>query len=101
MSHQHHLAAPCGQLQRVEITAGEPLVELDRDAELGARELGIAPEGCWYVGDSTWDMEAAAAAGMLPIAVVAGAAVAREELIASGARAVLETLDELIGLLPA
>ncbi len=64
-----------------------------------AEELRVDPEDCWYVGDSTWDMEAAAAAGMLPIAVVAGAAVPREQLVASGARAVLETLDELIGLL--
>jgi phosphoglycolate phosphatase-like HAD superfamily hydrolase len=45
-------------------------------------------------------MEAAAAAGMLPIAVLAGAAVSRDELVAAGARAVIETLDELIGLLP-
>ena len=65
-----------------------------------AEELHVDPAVCWYVGDSTWDMEAAAAAGMLPIAVMAGAAVTREELSASGARAVLETLDELIGLLP-
>jgi HAD superfamily hydrolase (TIGR01509 family) len=66
-----------------------------------AEELDVDPRRCWYVGDSTWDMEAASAAGMLPIAVTAGAAVAREELIAAGAQAVLETLDELIGLLPA
>ena len=65
-----------------------------------AEELGVPPGDCWYVGDSTWDMEAAAAAGMLPIAVLAGAAVSRDELVAAGARAVVETLDELIGLLP-
>jgi HAD superfamily hydrolase (TIGR01509 family) len=65
-----------------------------------AEELRVPPGDCWYVGDSTWDMEAAAAAGMLPIAVLAGAAVSRDELVAAGARAVIETLDELIGLLP-
>ncbi len=65
-----------------------------------AQELRVEAQDCWYVGDSTWDMEAAAAAGMLPIAVLAGAAVARDALAAAGARAVLSSLDELIGLLP-
>lgn len=68
---------------------------------LAARELDVDPAGCWYVGDSTWDMESATAAGMLPIAVMAGAAVDREVLVAAGARAVLETLDELTDRLPA
>jgi phosphoglycolate phosphatase-like HAD superfamily hydrolase len=62
---------------------------------LAARELGVDPAAAWYVGDSTWDMRAAAAAGMVPIAVLAGAAVAAEELRDAGARVVLETLDEL------
>jgi phosphoglycolate phosphatase len=62
---------------------------------LAARELGVEPTAAWYVGDSTWDMRAAAAAGMVPIAVLAGAAVAAEELRDAGARVVLETLDEL------
>ncbi len=68
---------------------------------LAARELGVDPAGCWYVGDATWDMEAAVAAGMLPIAVLAGAAVEREALVAAGARVVLDTLDELTTRLPA
>lgn len=68
---------------------------------LAARQLGVEPAGCWYVGDATWDMEAAVAAGMVPIAVLAGAAVEREALVASGAQAVLETLDQLTDRLPA
>ncbi|MEO8245490.1 MAG: HAD family phosphatase [Chloroflexota bacterium] len=67
---------------------------------LAARELDVAPEHCWYVGDSTWDMEASVAAGMLPIAVLAGAAVERSMLEAAGARIVLGTLDELSVHLP-
>jgi HAD superfamily hydrolase (TIGR01509 family) len=67
---------------------------------LAARELGVAADRCWYVGDATWDMEASAAAAMLPIAVLAGAAVDRAALEASGARLVLETLDELVAHLP-
>ena len=60
-----------------------------------AEELGVAPAGCWYVGDSTWDMLAAVAAGMHPVAVLAGAAVDREALEEAGAAVVLDTLDQL------
>ena len=60
-----------------------------------AEELGVAPAGCWYVGDSTWDMLAAVAAGMHPVAVLAGAAVDREALEEAGAVVVLDTLDQL------
>lgn len=62
---------------------------------LAARELGVAPEQAWYVGDSTWDMRAAVAAGMTPIAVLAGAAVSAEDLREAGAAVVLATLGEL------
>ena len=62
---------------------------------LVARELGCAPEDCWYVGDSTWDMASAAAAGMRPVAVLAGAAVGADALAEAGAERVLATLDEL------
>ena len=62
---------------------------------LAARELGVPPEATWYVGDSTWDMEAAAAAGMRGVAVLAGAAVGADQLHEAGASVVLETLDDL------
>jgi HAD superfamily hydrolase (TIGR01509 family) len=62
---------------------------------LAASELGVEPADAWYVGDSTWDMRAAVAAGMTPIAVTAGAAVSAGELRDAGAAAVLATLDEL------
>ena len=62
---------------------------------LGARELGVPPEGCWYVGDSTWDMRAAVAAGMVPIGVLAGAAVDERALRDAGASVVLATLSDL------
>jgi HAD superfamily hydrolase (TIGR01509 family) len=62
---------------------------------LGARELGVAPEGCWYVGDATWDMRAAVAAGMVAIGILAGAAVDEAALSAAGASAVLPTLADL------
>ncbi|HEX6128218.1 MAG TPA: HAD-IA family hydrolase [Candidatus Limnocylindria bacterium] len=62
---------------------------------LAARELGTQPADCWYVGDSTWDMQAAVNAGMVAVAVVAGAAVSSDELTAAGARAVLPDLQAL------
>lgn len=63
---------------------------------LGARELGIAPDACWYVGDSTWDMSAAVAAGMVPIGILAGAAVDEAALHDAGASVVLATLHDLV-----
>ncbi len=67
---------------------------------LGARELGLDPTACWYVGDSTWDVAAAIAAGMVPIAVTAGSAVSAEVLAGAGAALVVPGLDALLGALP-
>jgi len=63
---------------------------------LAARELDVDPRRTWYVGDATWDMRAAVAGGMTPVAVLAGAAVSAAALREAGAAAVLQTLDELV-----
>jgi HAD superfamily hydrolase (TIGR01509 family) len=63
---------------------------------LGARELGIAADACWYVGDSTWDMRAAIAAGMVPVGILAGAAVDEAALRDAGASVVHPTLHDLV-----
>jgi HAD superfamily hydrolase (TIGR01509 family) len=65
---------------------------------LAAREIGVEEARCWYVGDSTWDMVSAVAAGMIAIAVIAGSAVSGEALAASGAQAVVGTLHEFVDL---
>ena len=65
---------------------------------LAARELGVRPQASWYVGDSTWDMRAAIAAGMVPVAVTAGAAVSSAELQGAGAQAVVADLRQLLPL---
>jgi HAD superfamily hydrolase (TIGR01509 family) len=39
---------------------------------VSAAQLGVPPERCWYVGDSTWDMMAAVRAGMVGIGVTTG-----------------------------
>jgi HAD superfamily hydrolase (TIGR01509 family) len=60
-----------------------------------AEELQVPPAACWYVGDSTWDMQAARAAGMRAVGVTAGAAVTIGELRETGAELVVASLDEL------
>jgi HAD superfamily hydrolase (TIGR01509 family) len=62
---------------------------------LAAERLGVAPAECWAIGDSTWDMRAAVAAGIAGVGVLAGAAVDRAALEEAGAALVVETLDEL------
>jgi HAD superfamily hydrolase (TIGR01509 family) len=61
-----------------------------------ASQLGAEPARCWYVGDSTWDMLAAVAAGMTAIAVTAGAAVDAAALERAGAHATVTTLLDLV-----
>jgi HAD superfamily hydrolase (TIGR01509 family) len=68
---------------------------------LAAREIEIEPNRCWYVGDSTWDMVSAVAAGMIPIGVTAGSAVDGDALRAAGAQLVVLRLDELVEVLRA
>jgi HAD superfamily hydrolase (TIGR01509 family) len=60
----------------------------------GAEQLGIDPTRCWYVGDSTWDMQAARAARMAAVGVTSGATNANT-LRAAGADVVHPHLDDL------
>lgn len=62
---------------------------------LAAEQLGLEPAVCWYVGDSTWDMVSAVAAGMLAIGVTAGSAVDARALEGAGAATVVDSLDHL------
>jgi HAD superfamily hydrolase (TIGR01509 family) len=66
---------------------------------LAAKRLGLPPERCWAVGDSTWDIRAAVAAGMFGIGVTAGSAVGERELREAGAARVLGSLEDLAELL--
>jgi HAD superfamily hydrolase (TIGR01509 family) len=63
---------------------------------LAASRLGVEPDRCWAVGDSTWDMRAAVAGGLPAIGVTAGSAVTAEALTEAGASLVVSTLAELI-----
>ena len=61
---------------------------------LAASELQAEATSCWYVGDATWDMLAASAAGMVGIGVTSGA-VDAATLMGAGARWVVGSLAEL------
>ena len=64
-----------------------------------AGQLGVEPAHCWYIGDATWDMVAAVAAGMIPIGVMAGSGVDEAALHGAGAAAVVGDLSELVDAL--
>jgi HAD superfamily hydrolase (TIGR01509 family) len=66
---------------------------------LAADQLGVAAARCWYIGDSTWDMVSAVAAGMIPIGVTAGSAVDRRALEGAGAAVVVEGLLDIAAAL--
>ena len=66
---------------------------------LAASRLGADPGTCWAIGDSTWDMRAAVAAGMTGIAVTAGSAVSEADIRDAGAALVIGGLADLAGLL--
>ena len=65
---------------------------------LAARRMGVTPEHCWAIGDSTWDVRAAMAAGMTAVCLTAGSAVSVGDLLAAGAAVVVPTLAELARL---
>jgi phosphoglycolate phosphatase len=61
-------------------------------------QLGVIPSKCLYVGDTNTDMQTAVNAGMFPVGVAWGFR-GEQELIQSGAQAVLQCPDELMSLL--
>ena len=63
-----------------------------------SRSLELPPSVLLFVGDSPVDMETARAAGMLPVGALWGFR-SREELVAAGARILLQQPKDLIGLL--
>jgi HAD superfamily hydrolase (TIGR01509 family) len=66
---------------------------------LAAKRLDAPPATCWAIGDATWDMRAARAAGMPSIGVTAGSAVTANDLRSAGASHVVETLQALATVL--
>ena len=90
------------------ITDGSHVANAKPEPDLlieSAAQLGLPPEKCWYVGDSTWDMVASIRAKMAAIGVTTGA-VDAEGLAAAGASVVVAGLTDLLaelrsrGILP-
>lgn len=63
-----------------------------------AEDMGLSPEEFVYLGDTGTDMRCAVNAGMRPIGVLWGFRTA-EELLESGAQALIEQPTQLIGML--
>ena len=63
-----------------------------------AHQMGVAPEACLMVGDTTVDMRAAKAAGAQAIGVLCGFG-QEKELVHSGADLILNSTPDVIGAL--
>jgi pyrophosphatase PpaX len=66
---------------------------------LAAARLGVGPDQCAYVGDSPFDVRAAKAARMHAIAVTWGGIHDRERLVPERPEALVDTPQELYGVL--
>lgn len=86
-----HLARPPLIVDGTHVAHAKPAPDL---LLLAAREVKVDPVECWYVGDATWDMRAAVAAGMVAIGVTSGA-VDAATLRAAGATLVVASLLDL------
>jgi phosphoglycolate phosphatase len=63
-----------------------------------ARRLGVSEGEVVYLGDTNTDMQTAVAAGMFPVGVLWGFRTANE-LVASGAKAIIERPLDLLRIL--
>ena len=66
---------------------------------LAAERLNVDPKACAYVGDSPFDIRAAKAARMHAIAVTWGGIHDTAKLLAEGPDAIVDTAEELYGVL--
>ena len=64
----------------------------------GARQMGVVPAGCLYVGDDLRDVQAGRAAGMATAAAAWGYLGQGEAIEAWGADHLLQTADQLLKL---
>jgi pyrophosphatase PpaX len=66
---------------------------------LALERLGVGPAGAAYVGDAPFDVKAAKAAGVFSVGVTWGGIHARERLEAEAPDALVDTSEELYGVL--
>ncbi len=70
--------------------------------EYAMSQLGVVPASTWYVGDAVTDIQMANSAGMPALGVTTGAGT-REQLLAAGAAAVVDSLVDalpIVGVAP-
>jgi phosphoglycolate phosphatase len=79
-------------------TPGVPLKPDPASALAIAGELGVEPSTCIFLGDTSVDMKTATAAGMLAVGALWGFRTA-DELLTSGAAALVSSPHEVLGLL--
>lgn len=92
---QHGLAHHFVTLQTADLHPSKPHPSM---IEAAMRETGASPEETMMIGDTSFDIEMAVAAGVLPVGVSWGNHPA-VELKAVGAEHVLDRFDELVDLL--
>ena len=63
-----------------------------------AEAMGVAPEACLMIGDTTVDMQTAAAAGAQAVGVLCGFGT-EDELVREGAALILQTTSDLLAVL--
>ncbi|MFE3485447.1 MULTISPECIES: HAD-IA family hydrolase [Streptomyces] len=80
-----------------DVDRGKPAAE---PVELACRLAGVAPEQAVFVGDTVWDMEAAARAGVRAVALLSGG-IPRADLERAGAVAVYRDVADLLDQLDA
>ena len=86
---ENFFACCCGQREEI------PRKPAPDGALLIAKELGIAPQNCLYIGDSGVDMETGRAAGMRTVGVLWGFR-DKEELMEHGANALAKAPEDLL-----
>ncbi len=82
-------------VSREHVQRGKPAPDI---YQIAAQKLGVEQRECAVIGDATYDMMAAKAAGMRAIGVTTGV-MDRAELLDAGADAVCRDLDEVAKLL--
>ena len=80
-----------------QVKAGKPAPD---SAYLAMERLGTRPEHTWYIGDAATDMQMTLAAGIPGMGVTTGAGT-REDLLAAGARVVVDSAHEVFAVLNA
>lgn len=80
-----------------QVAAGKPAPD---SAYLAMERLGTTPENTWYIGDAATDMQMTLSAGIPGMGVTTGAG-SREELLAAGARVVVDSAHEIFDALNA